>query len=81
METQLLSLIDYLAHTTQCDYISDLHFMNRIRKWKAYRALRKIPAEAYPLKDWSDALCYMTRRTPQTSAAKARTELLAFLAA
>lgn len=76
----LLSLVDYLAYMTHCEYVSDLHFMDDIRKWRAYHALEQLPAEAYSLKEWNDALCYMTVNEPQSTAAQARTELMDALA-
>lgn len=60
MQTQqLLSLVDYLAYKTHCEYVSDLNFMDDIGRWRAYCALESVPVEAYPLKEWNDALCYV----------------------
>lgn len=80
MQTQqLLSLVDYLAYKTHCEYVSDLNFMDDIGRWRAYCALESVPVEAYPLKEWNDALCYVAKCSPQSTSEKARTKLMEFL--
>lgn len=80
MQTQqLLSLVDYLAYMTHCEYVSDLNSMDDIVRWRAYCALESVPVEAYPLKEWNDALCYVARRSPQSTSENARTKLMEFL--
>ena len=80
MQTQqMLSLVDYLAYMTHCEYVSDLKFMDDARRRHVCRALERIPVETYPLKEWNDALSYVAKRPPQTTSAKARAELMEFL--
>lgn len=57
---QLLSLVDYLAYKARCTYVSDLHYLDSTRKLKIAYELGKLDPEVYPLKEWIDALEYLT---------------------
>lgn len=52
-----LSLLDYLAWKTGCEYLSDLH---RQPVWRIQRALEQVPTHAFSPKCWADALAYLT---------------------
>ena len=41
--TQLLSLVEYIAYKVGCEYISDLHTLDEVKKRKAFRAVEKVP--------------------------------------
>lgn len=57
--TQLMSLVDYAAHIAGCTYVSDLHYLDAVGKCRIARALEKVELDAFPLRDWNDALEYI----------------------
>lgn len=77
---QLLSLVDYAAYVAGCTYVSDLHNLNSVGKYRIARALEKVELDAVPLRDWNDALEYITvAKMPCSSAEQARAALIAAL--
>ena len=78
--TQLMSLVDYAAHIAGCTYVSDLHYLDAVRKCRIARALEKVELDAFPLRDWNDALEYITgAKMPCSSAEQAKAALIASL--
>ena len=55
------SLLDYLACQMEEQYLSDLLYDN---KEKVGQMVQRIPADAFPLRDWIDALTYFYEDTP-----------------
>lgn len=78
--TQLMSLVDYAAHIAGCTYVSDLHYLDAVGKYRIARALEKVELDAFPLRDWNDALEYITgAKMPCSSAEQAKAALIAAL--
>lgn len=76
---QLLSLVEYIAYKAGCEYISDLHTLDEVKKRKAFWAVEKVMPEMYPLTQWNDALQYVVKADPEQTAEDARTALIAAL--
>lgn len=51
-------LLEVLQYQTGCMYLSDLHIPDRMPL--ILHALRKINPESYHLREWTDAVCYIT---------------------
>lgn len=68
-----------MAYKTGCEYISDLHFLDAMKKRKAFRAIEKVMPEMYPLRQWNDALQYVVRAAPEQNAKDAKKVLLSML--
>ena len=71
-----LSLLDFLAHQVGSTYLSDLPRMSGAR---LVRELEQIPAEAASLRDWNDALDYLTGAPPEDTAQAAKERLVHLL--
>lgn len=74
-----VSLLEYLSMRLGCMYLSDLRFLRRIDKLRAYRILKKIQPECDSLKNWNDALDYLAHESPAENCVMAREKLMAFL--
>ncbi len=62
-----LSLVDYLAYTLELEYVSDLHFPEKIKTAKLkYLLERELLLEDFPEKDWLDACEYMCGQRSHT---------------
>lgn len=72
------SLLDYLSWQLGCEYVSDLRI--NVPKWRLRCAISSLPADLYPLKQWTDALCYLAVPIPCDTAEQARNALLEQLA-
>lgn len=58
MKHKTAGLLDDLAAMAGCDYLSDLRFP---RFWgRARRALEAVRPADYPLREWNDAVEYLT---------------------
>jgi hypothetical protein len=55
---QTFELLDYLAFKCGCMYLSDLP----AKCWQIplFHALRKVTPEAFPVREWNDAVAYLT---------------------
>lgn len=72
------SLLDDLAASAGCLYLSDLRGEQNYASERTFIA--QSSAEAYALREWRDAIGYLTGRTSGAeSCAQARQELLAIL--
>lgn len=70
-----MDLLDRLTILTQCAYISDLRGMNCRRSIS--KAVRLISAKDYSLKEWNDAVFYITSKKVHFKCVEeARKELL-----
>lgn len=65
-----IALLEYLAMETGCMYISDLKYQKS--KTNISMIIRKIPVELYSLREWNDAVKYLTGHEEFLSAEKAR---------
>ena len=71
-----LSLLDELARRIGCTYLSDLRFLDAPGRQALARTLADIPAGAAGLREWNDALAYLTGEPPQSTADAARALLV-----
>lgn len=71
-----IDLLDALSMWADCRYLSDLKYLDEWRRARLARALEKLPADAADLKEWNDALQYLSRDAPQETAEAARERLI-----
>lgn len=74
-----VSVLEYLSMRLGCVYLSDLRSLCRADKRRAYHVLEKIQPECDSLKNWNDALAYLTNESPAEDCVTAREKLMAFL--
>lgn len=75
-----ISLLDMLSLQMGCTYLSDLRFLNAFQYRKLAEILAVLPAEDFDLREWKDALRYLTGENRQAMNAKqVRSELIAWL--
>lgn len=55
-----MSLLDLMAVQVQCEYLSDLRYLDDYKRSMLAQKLRVIPAEDEDIDDWNDALSYLT---------------------
>lgn len=71
-----LSLLELMASRSGCTYLSDLRYLDELQRGQLFRLLEKYPADTADLREWNDALDYLTGQTPEATAEAARTSLL-----
>lgn len=71
-----MSLLDCLAYCVGCTMLSDLHHMTRLERSRLVHALEQMAPEDASLKDWNDALVYLTGASAEPTAAAARARLI-----
>lgn len=71
-----MSLLDMLSIQARCPCLSDLKYLDDWQRVRLARELEKFPADAADLKDWNDALAYLSRYPPQETAEAARERLI-----
>lgn len=77
-ETEKMSLLDALAEAAGLICLSDLHNAGLLKCRKIYKRLLGIPAEAYPLRVWNDALYYLAKAPARDTQEQARKDLLRY---
>lgn len=76
-----ISLLDVLSIRMGCTYLSDLRFLDGAQRAMLAGKLERIPARAADLRDWNDALEYLTGDSrPMADPEQARAALIAALA-
>ncbi len=73
------SLLDAMAVQAQCQYLSDLKYLQGWELIKLGRALEQVPADAATLFEWNDALAYLAAAPPEQTQEAARERLMTFL--
>lgn len=53
-------LLDFLARNLHCDYLSDLKFLSRNQRQILAETVSGIQPDSIPLREWNDALQYLT---------------------
>lgn len=71
-----LSLLEFLAYKAGCPYLSDLQDIADWQRSRLARELEQIPAEDAGLREWNDALAYLTGAPPEGTAQAARERLI-----
>lgn len=74
-----VSLVDFLANEIGCMYVSDLTHLNEAQQQRLVAVLRRLPSESASERDWDDALCYIEKLPPQSSAEQDRKCLISAL--
>lgn len=59
MKIYNIPLIDYLAHSLDCMYISDLRFLDKKSRLRLRIILECISPDDFPPHDWEEALKYL----------------------
>lgn len=75
MDAQM-SLLDCLAYCAGCTMLSNLHHITRLERSRMLRALKQMTPEDASLKDWNDALVYLTGAAAEPTASAARIRLI-----
>ena len=70
------SLLDVLAESARCPFISDLRNIKADGRQQLADKLERISSEDYPLPVWNDALDYLISAPPQESPGAAHILLL-----
>lgn len=52
-----MTLLDYLAYKTHCEYLSDLP---RVSRWELIRQIEEIAPQAFSEENWREAIRYLT---------------------
>lgn len=74
-----LSLLEFLAYKAGCPYLSDLQDIADWQRSRLARELEQIPAEDAGLREWNDALDYLTGAPPEDTAQAAKERLVHLL--
>lgn len=75
----MLTLLETLQERLGCLYLSDLH-TDKFR-WQAFQEALDLPADAYPLEQWQEAVSYLLGWTPPSASVQELRTLLAQCAA
>ena len=73
-------LLGSLAGRCHCVYPSVLRFLNEAQRRRLACEIEAVSADAVSLREWSDALEYLTGRPPEQTAEEARARLSGCLA-
>lgn len=79
MKTEL-SLLDLLTLQMNCAYLSDLRGLDGGQRVMMAHRLERLEAKAEDLRDWNDALEYLTGASPEETAQAAKERLIVLLA-
>lgn len=68
------NLLEYLAEKLGCAFLSDLRESPSPGSMR--KTIREIPADAFPVKQWKDAVAYLTGRDADFASAQEAKEYL-----
>ena len=68
-------LLEYLAGRCHCVYLSDLRFLNEAQRRRLACEIEAVSADAASLREWNDALEYLTGRSAEQTVERARARL------
>ena len=71
-----VGLLEYLAQKSGCTYLSHLRYLSGRERFCLSWEMASIPAEAFSLSVWNDALEYLTGLPPEPCASDARESLM-----
>lgn len=74
-----MSLLDRLAYCAGCTMLSELRHIPRLERRRLVRVLEQTAPEDASLKDWNDALVYLTGAAAEPTASSARAQLIEYL--
>ena len=72
------SLMDVLAESALCPFISDLRNIKADGRQQLADKLERIRPEEHPLVQWKDALGYLTSRSESASTEEIRQQLIGY---
>ena len=70
------SLLDLLAIQMKCEYLSDLRFLTQGQRQYLAHELECLTPREEDLREWNDALVYLTRSPPAMTALEAHRTLV-----
>ena len=74
------SLLDLLTIQMKCDYLSDLRFLTQGQRQYLAQKLDRLTPREEDIRDWNDALDYLTGAPPERTAQAAKAKLVQELA-
>lgn len=74
------SLLDRITIQMGCTYLSDLRYLSRDQQLRLAEKLKSLQARDHDLRDWNDALEYLTGQPSEQTAERAKAKLLDRLA-
>ena len=73
------SLLDLLSIQMKCEYLSDLRFLSPEQRQYLAHKLECLTPREEDIREWNDALTYLTDAPPETTAQAAKERLVALL--
>ena len=73
------SLLDLLTIQMRCEYLSDLRFLTQGQRQCLAQKLERLTPRAEDIREWNDALTYLTGAPEEATAQAARDRLVALL--
>lgn len=73
------SLLDLLAIKMKCEYLSDLRFLTQEQRQYLAHKLECLTPREENIRDWNDALVYLTGAPPENTAQTAKERLVSLL--
>ncbi len=73
------ALLDLLSLRMGCAYLSDLRYLGGARREKLAGEVERLPAREEDLREWNDALAYLTEAPPEPTARAAKERLIFLL--
>lgn len=70
------SLLDSMTVQMGCAYLSDLRFLSGLQRRRLAKKLSRIPPREEDLRDWNDALEYLTDLPPEKTCSEAKSKLI-----
>ena len=74
------SLLDLLSIQMKCEYLSDLRFLSSEQRRCLAHKLKYLTPREEDVREWNDALTYLTDAPPEPTARAAKERLVALLA-
>lgn len=71
-----VSLLEVMQARMNCEYLSDLHQLSAVDRKRLSREWGKIRPEDASLREWNDALVYLSNNPPEQTAEAARERLI-----
>lgn len=73
------SLLDLLSIQMECRYLSDLRFLPSKQRRRLAQKLEQLTPREEDVREWNDALVYLTGAPPQNTAQAAKEQLVQLL--
>lgn len=73
------SLLDLLAIQMKCEYLSNLRFLTQEQRQYLAHKLECLTPREENIRDWNDALVYLTGAPPENTAQTAKERLVSLL--